>query len=426
MKLIWLTLVVGLLSVGCLADEDEKTSYEGYKLLDVYPRNKEQVDLIEELQHNEDFDLWSPKISDDEEGIKVALSPEAFERYTVIFRVFGIKYTVVNENLQETFDEEERVMRRRDLADGRIAGKYARHTEINNYIMTQVSANPTIASSYVAGRTSGNRDMRVIVLKTASSRRRIWIDCGIHAREWVSVSTCVWIIDKLISEYRANNAVTVALLQYYEIHVLPVVNPDGYEYSHTTTRLWRKNRRSISGSCVGVDLNRNYGFQWMTGGASSDPCADTYAGPSRDSEAETKAVEAAINAYINTWDAFFTIHAYGKWWFTPYGYTGSSVPPDYSELRAKAQVGANALMAVYRETGWVTGSSAQILYVASGGSDDWAYGTAKIKYSHCLELRPGQTGTDSSYGFTLPEARAPLAGEETFQGIKAFLNSIKP
>lgn len=89
------------------------------------------------------------------------------------------------------------------------------------------------------------------------------------------------------------------------------------------------------------------------------------------------------------------------------------------------------------------------MYVASGGSDDWAYGTAGIKYSHCIELRPGQTGTDSAYGFQLPESRliikiniddnhfqifnnyfyfyrAPLAGEETYVGIKAFLNSIKP
>ena len=43
-----------------------------------------------------------------------------------------------------------------------------------------------------------------------------------------------------------------------------------------------------------------------------------------------------------------------------------------------------------------------------------------------MELRPGQTGTDSQYGFTLPEDRAPKAGEETYQGILAFLKSIKP
>ena len=73
-----------------------------------------------------------------------------------------------------------------------------------------------------------------------------------------------------------------AILAKYEIHILPLVNPDGYEYSHTTVnfvifneiiffkfhliknRMWRKNRRPNTGSsCVGTDLNRNFGFQWM-------------------------------------------------------------------------------------------------------------------------------------------------------------------
>ena len=54
---------------------------------------------------------------------------------------------------------------------------------------------------------------------------------------------------------------------------------------------------------------------------------------------------------------------------------------------------------------WVYGSSSNILYIASGGSEDWAQGNAGIKYAYCLELRPSQTGVDSSYGFTLPEDR---------------------
>ena len=50
----------------------------------------------------------------------------------------------------------------------------------------------------------------------------------------------------------------------------------------------------------------------MTGGSSTSPCSDTYAGPSADSELETKAVENAINAYNGDWDAFLTIHSYGN------------------------------------------------------------------------------------------------------------------
>ena len=86
---------------------------------------------------------------------------------------------------------------------------------------------------------------------------------------------------------------------------------------------------------------------------------------------------------------------------------------------------------------------------SSGGSLDWAKGkiyifinlifykmkvwkwrfklkaVAGIKYSVCLELRPGNTGADSSYGFLLPEDRVPLVGQETYVGLIAMINAIK-
>ena len=64
------------------------------------------------------------------------------------------------------------------------------------------------------------------------------IDCGIHAREWVSPATCVYTINQLISDFRSNDTKTLAIFAKYEIHIMPLFNPDGYEYSITTTRLW--------------------------------------------------------------------------------------------------------------------------------------------------------------------------------------------
>lgn len=42
-------------------------------------------------------------------------------------------------------------------------------------------------------------------------------------------------------------------------YILPVLNPDGYEYTHTHDRMWRKNRAQY-GECIGVDLNRNFRY----------------------------------------------------------------------------------------------------------------------------------------------------------------------
>ncbi|PIO57847.1 hypothetical protein TELCIR_20733, partial [Teladorsagia circumcincta] len=79
-----------------------------------------------------------------------------------------------------------------------------------------------------------------------------------------------------------------------EWYIVPLLNPDGYEYSRSSSdpeiRLWRKNRspaRCIQQStglfsapqttcCQGVDLNRN--FDWFFGqvGSSTDPCSEIY------------------------------------------------------------------------------------------------------------------------------------------------------
>lgn len=86
--------------------------------------------------------------------------------------------------------------------------------------------------------------------------------------------------------------------------------------------MWRKNRSPNTGtSCVGTDLNRNFGFKWLTGGSSTNPCSDTYAGKAADSEPETKTLEKAIRDKLGKWDSYLTIHTYGNWWFTPWSYT---------------------------------------------------------------------------------------------------------
>lgn len=111
---------------------------------------------------------------------------------------------------------------------------------------------------------------------------------GIHAREWISPASVTYIISQLV-ENRDEHAAYTTGIDYY---ILPLFNPDGYEYTHTVDRLWRKNRRRSLG-CVGVDLNRNWGYHW--GGAISNRyCTDNYGGISAFSEPETRAVSQFV------------------------------------------------------------------------------------------------------------------------------------
>ena len=87
------------------------------------------------------------------------------------------------------------------------------------------------------------------------------------------------------------------LLNTVEVSIVPVANPDGYEYTFTTQRLWRKNLRDNDGdgqitTSDGVDLNRNFDSHWGYEDEGSSPSFsnDTYRGSAPNSEPETQAL----------------------------------------------------------------------------------------------------------------------------------------
>jgi len=191
-----------------------------------------------------------------------------------------------------------------------------------------------------------------------------------------------------------------------------------YEYSHNKDRLWRKTRSNhLNTRCIGVDPNRNWGYNWGGQGASGDPCDETYYGPKPFSEPETAAIRNFIMARKDSMQLYLTFHTYGQYILYPWGYARHDAV-DKNDLHRLGQVGAAAAR---RATGhkYSVGSAAKMLYPAAGGSDDWAKGGANIKYSYTIELP--DTGR---HGFLLPAKRALQTGKEALAMTIAMINAL--
>lgn len=225
----YLCLAFGLLASFARA---EQFKFTNYRLVSLLPETPVHVQLISEWEENPDFDIWT-RIKSTKERVNVLLSPNAYLKYSLLFKLFKIPFSIVEQDIQSRIDEQERSMALTKNQKS-IVGKFARYSEIMSYIDNLALENSDIVSSYVAGTTYENRNLKVAIIKTPNSRKKVWIDCGIHAREWMTPATCIWIINKLVKGYQNFESEVVSLLNYYEFHIMPLQNPDGYEYSHTT------------------------------------------------------------------------------------------------------------------------------------------------------------------------------------------------
>ncbi|KAA0724483.1 Carboxypeptidase A2 [Triplophysa tibetana] len=223
-------------------------------------------------------------------------------------------------------------------------------------------------------------------------------------------------LDEIATDYSVDASVT-ALLGQMDIYLMIATNPDGYVFTHTSNRMWRKTRSVNSGSsCIGVDPNRNWDAGFGGVGASNNPCSDSYHGPYANSEIEVKNVVDLVNGHGN-FKSFISIHSYSQLLMYPHGYTCTDIP-DQPELHTLGTAAVNALTSLYN-TKYQVGSICNIIYPASGGSIDWTYDIG-IKYSYAFELR--DTGL---YGFVLPAKQIIPTAEETWLALKTIMEYVR-
>uniref|UniRef100_A0A1A9WD12 Peptidase M14 domain-containing protein n=1 Tax=Glossina brevipalpis TaxID=37001 RepID=A0A1A9WD12_9MUSC len=413
---MFLKVVLSLLLCGIALSK--ANSYLGYKVYDIDAKNDFEKEMIFRLSANDDYDFFDlPKIIG--KPARVMVSPKDQMDFEMTLNKFNIDYSVINNNLGQTFEIERlqnNFLREALGRSSRISfSSFQRFEAINGYLEDLAKAFPDRVSVKTIGKSYENRDMKAITItdgQTSNKKKAILIDGGIHAREWIAPAAVLYIIHQLVENFEKNSN----LLKDYDWIILPVVNPDGYEYTHTNSRMWRKTRRPIDNNCYGTDGNRNFDFHWGEVGASGVSCADTFKGPTAFSEPETRALRDLMHTLSGRAKMYLTLHSYGSYLLYPWGWT-SDLPETWKEIDEVAQAGAEAIK---KATGnkYTVGSSTNVLYAAAGGSDDYAYAKANIPIAITMELPAGGSGFDPS-----PNQIQPFV-EETWVGIKAMAEKV--
>jgi murein tripeptide amidase MpaA len=277
-------------------------------------------------------------------------------------------------------------------------------------------ANADWASVINIGQSYEGRDMNVLAItKAGPGAPNIWLEAGIHAREWIAPAVATFIVRELVEDY-AEHPDYIDKINWYFI---PSANPDGYTYSWEHDRMWRKTRSDNGGilGCKGVDPNRNWGFHYGESGVSHNRCMETYCGPEAFSEVEMR----NIRDFVTTLDPVPVLghcfHSYSQLWLWPYGYDYGAYPENRAEIE---QLAIDAADALYQVHGTVFDPiNSADLYPAAGAADDWYKGVLGTRYAFTTELR--DTGV---HGFVLPKDQIIPSGEEMWAGFEVVINKI--
>jgi carboxypeptidase A2 len=359
------------------------------------------------------------------------VSPEKLVKIEHLLRQHKATYVVLHANVQKDIDEEDARLARSRAVPSPFLINY---NDFNNYTDIMAELDEVVLRCPVAlgvncetfsiGQSYKGRDikgLRIFRTDTARTQPAVWIDSNIHARDWLSAATNLKILSHLIDDY-ATDAQVQGLVNKYQFYLIPISNPDGYEWTWSNDRHWKKNRSpNVVSACLGTDLNRNFDQHWGSVGTSIVPCSETYGGILPASEVEVQAAQNALNTLGPKLLTTIHLHAYGQHWLIPWGSAGllgnCNLAGDHDEMMVAANAAADATQNTYG-TKWGRGNWCQVLYPASGIAQDYAKGTSGVKYTFTPKLR------GNSYIVATTEIEPSF--REVWNGITAALKVIDP
>lgn len=400
-------ILVALLCLSAVFCE-EIARYDNYRVYEVKIDSVDQLKVLNELRESSDSYIFlhgGHKVGD---KFSIVVAPHKFADFTETLEHEYISFRVLETNLQQSIDEE-----RARIQTKRTKGvfdwtEYHELDEIHTWLES-LAAEYKHVEVIEGGRSYENRSLKGVKVSYKSGNPGIFLEAGIHAREWISPATVTYILNELLT---SNDTAVRNIAENYDWYVFPSVNPDGYVYTHKRDRLWRKTRTPYSAGCFGADPNRNWDFHWAEQGTSNRCHSETYGGPHAFSEVETKSLAKYIESLKGKIQAYIAFHSYSQLLLFPYGHTIEHTP-NHDDLNDIAKATVTSLAKRYG-TQYQYGNIYEAIYPASGASADWVYGTLGVKVAYTYELRPN---SNSWNGFVLPPKQIIPTGEETLDSL---------
>ncbi|XP_041451421.1 uncharacterized protein LOC111064995 [Drosophila obscura] len=477
-----MTTTKGTTTTTTKPDMPRRISYEKYQIWRLKPQDEAQVRVLEEFKKGEDGVkmhwlkgpslrgltdvLVPPKILVDFQG---TLNYEGIAHEVLIFDVGkAIAYEQSKEDYLHTTPIALKRPSRPSPSQskpGMTWNRYHTHDEIVQYLETMRMRHPQLVELIHIGRSYEGRPLIVVKIESKQSaasaanatatgykrpkRKRksgqanaVFVEAGAHGLAWIGPATATWMISELLRLMKTSkNNEELELIRNTTWYIMPVLNPDGYAYSHEYDRFWKKSRsqhlarapgglldsamtwlqpkRGQDKVCHGVDLDRNWLYHWGKRGSSKAPCNEFYAGPAPFSEPETKAVSDFLMDQRTQIKLYISLQAYGQVVSYPVKTNSTFNSERLDDFLDVAMVGTDGLRKKGSKSRYKVDASNDLIEQRSGCADAFAAYEIGIPFSYTIQL-----ADNGVHGYLLPSSAIEPTARDAFEIVSGMLDYI--
>lgn len=102
--------------------------------------------------------------------------------------------------------------------------------DIYQWISDIAVQNPERVELRTIGQSAEGRDIQAVLIKKDKGKANVIVDGGIHGNEWISTIFVTFLIKSLVYA-KGEDDILYDLANKYHWYLIPVVNPDGFDYS---------------------------------------------------------------------------------------------------------------------------------------------------------------------------------------------------
>ncbi|KAH8256594.1 hypothetical protein KR026_003630, partial [Drosophila bipectinata] len=458
-------------------DIPRRISYDKYQIWRLKPQDEAQVRALEEFKKGEDGVkmhwlkgpslrgltdvLVAPKMLVDFQG---TLNYEGIAHEVLIF---DVGKAIAYERSKEDYLHTTRPSKLRPTIPSSSSlmswNRYHNHDEIVKYLEVVRMKHPQLVELIHIGRSYEGRPLIVVKIESKDrgsteglteqkrpKRKRksgranaVFVEAGAQGLAWIGPATSTWMIAEILRLMKSNKTnEDMDFVRNTTWYIMPVLNPDGYAFSHEYDRFWKKSRsqhqappptgildsamtwlqqkqRGPEKVCYGVDLDRNWLYHWGKRGSSKAPCNEFYAGPAPFSEPETKAVSDFLMDYRTQIKLYISLQAYGQVVSYPVKANSTFNAERLDDFLDVAMVGTDGLRKKGHKSRYKVDASNDLIEQRSGCSDAFAAYEIGIPFSYTIQL-----ADNGVHGYLLPSSAIEPTARDAFEIISGMLDYI--